>query len=182
MKDILQTIEEIITKQRDFKINAVGGAYYLEESNEPTYPKTILKQRGKMLVYSFDVADSNEIIFPIFNASQPKLTSLADYIIFYPKNDVLYTFICEQKTSTSSAKAQVEAGWLLAEYIVKTVSRMMNFKEFKVEYRSLIFSLSKTSQFSTSVHEEPYVILGNSHLKNKLLKAGVDCFLDNLCF
>ena len=45
MTDILQTIEEIITKQPDFKINAVGGAYYLEENKEPDYPKTLLKQK-----------------------------------------------------------------------------------------------------------------------------------------
>ena len=182
MTDILQTIEEIITKQHDFKINAEGGAYYLEESNEPTYPKTLIKQKGKMLIYSFDVTNSNDDVFPIFNKYKAGVTSLSDYIIFYPKDDVLYTFICEQKTSTASAKVQVEAGWLLAEYIVKTAGRMLNFKEFKVEYRALVFSLSKTSQFSTSIREEPYIVLQNSQLKNKLLKAGEICFLDNLCF
>ena len=182
MTDILQTIEEIISKQHDFKVNAVGGAYLLEEKKESNYPQTLVKQHGKMLIYSFDVENSNDIIFPIFNATYPKLTSISDYIIFYPKNGVLYTFICEQKSSSASAKLQVEAGWLLADYIVKTVRRMLNFKEIKVEYRALIFSLSKTSQFASNPAKEPYIILSNSHLKNKLLRAGDICFLDNLCF
>ncbi len=182
MNDILQTIEEIITKQRDFKINAEGGSYYLKETNEPTYPQTTIKQKGKMLIYSFDVNNSNDDVFPLFNKNKAGVTSLSDYIIFYPKNDVLYTFICEQKTGTASAKVQVEASWLLAEYIVKTACRMMNFKEISIEYRALVFSLSKTSQFSTSLRKEPYIILQNSHLKNKLLRAGEVCFLDNLCF
>ena len=135
-----------------------------------------------MLVYSFDIDKSNEIVLPLFNKYKAGVTSLSDYIIFYPKNGVLYTFICEQKTGTASAKKQVEAGWLLAEYIVKTARRLLNFKEIQVEYRSLIFSMSKTSQFSTNPAREPYVELGNSRLKNKLLRAGDDCYLDNLCF
>ncbi len=182
MDNILQTIEEIITKQPDFRINAVGGAYHLEESNAANYPKTLVKQKGKMLIYSFDIDKSNEIVFPLFNKYKAGLTSLSDYIIFYPKNDILYTFICEQKTGAASAKTQVEAGWLLAEYIVRTVSRMLNFKDIPIEYRALIFSLSKTSQFATNPAKEPYVILSNSHLKKKLLRAGDICFLDNLCF
>jgi hypothetical protein len=107
---------------------------------------------------------------------------LCDYIVFYPKNETLYTFICEQKTSQSSAKHQVEAGWLLADYILKTASRMMRFKALNIEYRALVFSKSPTAIFSTSIKQEPYVLLENSLLKNKLLRAGDVCYLDNLCF
>ena len=182
MTDILQTIEEIISNKYDFKIPAIGGTYFLEETKIMGYPKTILKQKGKMLIYSFDREDSNDTVFSIFNSSKEGLTKLCDYIVFYPKNETLYTFICEQKTSQSSAKHQVEAGWLLADYILKTASRMMRFKALNIEYRALVFSKSPTAIFSTSIKQEPYVLLENSLLKNKLLRAGDVCYLDNLCF
>jgi hypothetical protein len=182
MTDILQKIDEIISRKHDFRVQAVGGAYFLEEPKELNYPKTIIKQRGKMLMLKLDVEDSNKIIFPFFNSEMSGLTQICDYIIFYPKAEKLFTFLCEQKTSASSAKHQVEAGQILATFITKMAQRMMHFKDFEVEYRALVFSLSPTSQFASSIRTEDYAILGGSQLKNKLLKAGETCYLDNLCF
>jgi hypothetical protein len=182
MTHFLQKIDEIISRKHDFRIQTAGGAYFLEEPKEINYPKTVIKQKGKMLMLKLDVEDSNKIIFPFFNGEMGGLTQICDYIIFYPKGETLFTFLCEQKTSASSAKHQVEAGRILAEFIVKMAQRMLNFKHFDIEYRALVFSLSKTSQFASRIREEDYAILGGSQLKNKLLKAGETCYLDNLCF
>jgi hypothetical protein len=180
MTDILQKIEEII--KREFLITAQGGSYFLTEQNEPSFPPTLIKQRGKMLIYSFDTEDSNSAVFPIFNSSVSSLTSIADYIIFYPKNDALFVFICNLKsTNRKGANSQAEAGFLLSEYIVKTTQRMMSFKDFKVEYRSLLFWQGNVSRFQTNSKSVPYDILGNSKLKNLRLEAGQDCILDVLC-
>jgi hypothetical protein len=185
MNEILQKIDEIISREHDFRVQAVGGTYFLEEPKEPNYSKTIIKQRGKMLMLKLDVEDSNKIIFPFFDSSMNRLTQICDYIIFYPKEDTLFVFLCEQKTSQSSAKYQVEAGLILAEFIVRMAQRMLKFQTFNVEYRALVFSLSDTSrhqQTSKVKKDNDYAILGDSFLKNKLIRAGGDCYLDNLCF
>jgi hypothetical protein len=182
MTEILQKIDEIISRKHDFRVQAAGGAYFLEEPKVVDYPQTLIKQRGKMLMLKLDVENSNQLIFPLFNDTMEGLTQICDYIIFYPKDNKLFVFLCEQKTGKPSAKHQVEAARILAEFIVKMVQRMLHFKHFEVEYRALIFSLSQSSQFASSVQQEPYVVLKPSQLKNKLLRAGETCYLDNLCF
>ncbi len=180
MTNILQKIDEII--KRKFKISAEGGAYCLKENNEPKYPVTTIKQKGKILLYSFDMKDSNKAVFPIFNASISGLTSIADYLIFYPKNDTLFVFVCNLKsTNISNANKQAEASWQLSEYIVKTTQRMLNFQDIKVEYRSILFCQNNTSRFTSNSKSMTYDILGNSNLKNIRLEAGEDCYLDNFC-
>jgi len=37
---------------------------------------------------------------------------------------------------------QVEAGYVLAKYIVEMARKQLKFKRFKVKYRALVFSLS----------------------------------------
>jgi hypothetical protein len=182
MTEILQKIDEIISRKHDFRVQAVGGAYFLEEPKEENYPKTLIKQKGKILMLKLDVEDSNKIIFPFFNSEMSGLTQICDYIIFYPKEDKLFIFLCEQKTSKAEATDQVEAGWILAEFIVRMAQRMLNFKQFNVEYRALVFSLSKKSKFSSSTRTDNYVFLEDSQLKKQVLKAGETCYLDNLCF
>lgn len=108
MTELLSTIEEII--KRDFKVTFRGGSIMLQEKSIPHYPSTQIKKKGAMQVYKFDVENSNEEVFPIFNATQSGITNICDYIIFYPKNDTLYTFLCDLKSNTTSAKSQVESG------------------------------------------------------------------------
>ena len=180
MTDILKKIDEII--KRDFKVSAKGNAYRLEENSAQNYPVTTIKKHGKMLMYSFDTEDSNEAVFPIFNASEPRLTLIADYLVFYPKNDTLFVFVCNLKsTQTGNANKQAEASWQLSEYIVKTAQRMLDFNDFKVEYRSILFCLKNTSRFTSNSKSPPYTILENSKLKNIRLKAGENYYLDDFC-
>jgi hypothetical protein len=84
------------------------------------------------------------------------------------------------------ASAQAQAGWLLSEYTIKTVGRLLNFpSNMHVEYRSLIFTTKPNApitRISTNVKGDDYTALGRSDLKSKLLKAGEDYYLDVLCF
>jgi hypothetical protein len=180
MTQILQTIEEII--KRNFLVVANGGTYLLEEENEPNLPKTTIKQKGKMLLYNFDTKDSNTSVFPIFNEQYPNLTKIADYFIFYPKEDTLFVFICNLKsTNNTGAGKQAEAGWLLSKYLIKTTERILNFQPIKVEYRSICFWKGKGNRFETNMQKPKFDSLGNSGLKNINLEIGADCFLDRLC-
>jgi hypothetical protein len=183
MEAFLIKLEEII--ERKFKVDSPGGSCRLEEPKALDYPPTILKKTaGNMLVYNFDVLDSNQSVFPVFNASAASVTAICDYIVFYPKQDKLFVFLCNLKSKQTSAKSQAEAGWLFADYIVQTVRRLLNFMPIRVEYRSLVFSSdAKVPKFMSNVRKDKkYVLLGNSNLPNKLLKAGSDCYLDKLCF
>jgi len=177
---ILQTIEEII--KREFLITSKGGNYFLSEPTVPNYPRTNIKQKGKMLIYSFDLQDSNTTVFPIFNDRKKNLTKICDYLIFYPKDNTLFTFICDLKTSQSSAKKQVEAGWVLAEYIINMARKELKFIDVNLEFRAFVFSRSNRSKFASSIKKEKWVELADSKLKNKLLKAGSTVFLDNHCY
>lgn len=179
MNELLQKIEEII--KREFKVNAIGGEYAIEEQNEQNYPKTVLKQKGKMLIYTFDTPNSNAQVFPIFESRIEGVTAICDYIVFYPKGNTLFIFLCEQKTSKTSAKTQVEAAFVFANYIVRTAQRLLKFKEYSIEFRALVFSTNQSAKFSTNLQNEGYVKLAHSGLKNKLLKAGGIYHLDNFC-
>jgi hypothetical protein len=184
--NVLQKLEEII--KQEFKVAQVGGTLLLEEPQVKGYPLTILKKKGAILAYNFDVKDSNNAIFPIFEPNVQYLTTIADYIVFYPyKDETLFVFVCNLKSNnTTGASEQAQGGWLLSEYIVKTVERLLNFPDdMPVQYRSLIFTTNPSvppTRFSSNVKQDPYVPLGRSLLKSKTLKAGDDCFLDTLCF
>jgi hypothetical protein len=180
MAQILQTIEEII--KRDFALPAVGGAYILEEKNEPSLPKTTIKQKNKMLLYSFDLEDSNQSVFPIFNASYPNLTAISDHVIFYQKEDKLFVFICNLKSAVKgNASKQAEATYLFTEYIVKTTERVLNFQKINVEYRSIVFWKGKGNRFQTNMNKIEFGVLEKSGLKSITLEIGEDCYLERLC-
>ncbi len=181
--NILQTLEKII--KRDFQVNPIGGKLQLEEPNVQDYKPIILKKKGAILAYNFDVKDSNNAVFPIFESTIPSVTSIADYIVFYPyKDEKLFVFVCNLKSNnTTGVNDQAQGGWLLSEYIVKTVERLLKFPDnLQVEYRSLIFTTNQNTRFSTNIEQNAYAVLGRSGLKSKMLKAGEDCYLDALCF
>jgi hypothetical protein len=184
--NILKMLETAI--KREFQVNPIGGQLQLDEPQMQGYPTTILKKTGAVLAYNFDVKDSNAAVFPIFNPMYPNLTTIADYIVFYPhKDETLFVFVCNLKSDNiTGASGQAQAGWLLSEYIVKTVGRLLNFpSNMQVEYRSLIFTTKSNApitRISTNVKGDDYTALGRSGLKSKLLKAGEDCYLDVLCF
>ena len=184
--NVLQKLEEII--KNDFKVAQIGGTLRLEESEAKGYPVTVLKKNGTVLAYNFDVKDSNAAVFPIFEPNFPNLTAIADYIVFYPhKDETLFVFVCNLKSdNTTGVSEQAQGGWLLSEYIVKTVERLLKYPDtMPVEYRSLIFTTKPnvpTTRFSTNIKQDAYVPLGRSELKSKTFKAGDDCFLDVLCF
>jgi hypothetical protein len=63
MKDLLQALDDIL--KLDLKQDTEGGAYILKELENPVdYPVTLIKKRGKALLYKFDTKKVN--IFPLF--------------------------------------------------------------------------------------------------------------------
>lgn len=180
---ILKKIEEIIN--RNFQVHPQGNRFLLEEPKTSGYPSTLLKKNGSILIYQFDIENSNDSVFPIFDAKVPHVSTIADYIIFYPfKDEKLFVFICNLKSNnTTGASAQAQAGWHISEYIMRTVERLFSYpKNINIEYRSLIFTTRPpTKRFSTNIKKEDYSELGGSGLKSILLKAGVDCSLDIYC-
>lgn len=180
--NILRKLEEII--KRDFQVHPIGGQLQLEEPEAKGYPTTLLKKKGNVLAYNFDVKNSNTAVFPFFNADVPSLTTIADYIIFYPHGSTLFVFVCNLKSNNhSNASEQAQAGMLFSQYLLKTIERLLKYPyDMQIEYRSLIFTTNQNMRFSTNVRQEAYNVLGRSGLKSKILKAGENCFLDALCF
>jgi hypothetical protein len=177
---ILTKLEEII--KTEFRVDATKGSYFLVEEAEENYPKTQIKQRGKMLVYSFDKHDSNDSVFPIFNAKIAGLTAINDYLIFYPKHEKLFIFICDLKTKSASATKQLNSGKALASYIINMAIKQMNFLPVSVEFRGLIFIKDNNPMLKSSTNPQKYSVLGKSKLAKQILKAGIPCYLDRLCF
>lgn len=177
---ILSKLEEIIKVK--FKIATKGGNYQLIEEDITNYPQTLIKQRGKMLLFSFDKKDSNDSVFPIFNAQLPGLTKINDYLIFYPKDDVLYVFICDLKSKSASATKQLNSGKILAEFILNTAIKELDFLPIAVEYRGLVFTKNNNPMLKSSTSPQGYTFLSKSKLKKQILKAGIPCYLDRLCF
>lgn len=70
--------------------------------------------------------------------------------------------------------------------ILQTIEEIISNKyDFKISAIGGTYCLEETKTIDypkTILKQKPYVILGNSFLKNKLLRAGDVCYLDNLCF
>ena len=98
--NILRKLEEIL--KRDFQVTPIGGQLQLEEQEAKDYPITVLKKKGAILAYNFDVKNSNTAVFSFFNASIPNLTTIADYIVFYPHRETLFVFVCNMKSNNAS--------------------------------------------------------------------------------
>lgn len=179
MEEILATLQEIF--RRDCQVDVEGGTYILREPKESSYPLTRIRQKGKMLLYSFDLEDSNASIFGLFNPSVQKLTSICDYFTFYPFQGQLYVFICDLKSGKTSAKSQIETGYVLSQHIVQMLRKQLKFKTIAVECRALVLSTKRYTKGTTTVKNN-YIRLEHSGILKQTLKAGEDIYLDNLCY
>jgi hypothetical protein len=94
----------------------------------------------------------------------------------------MFVFLCELKTTniTGSSK-QLQASGILASYIVKMAQLYLNFRDFNVEYRALIFSTRKIKPITNKRFKELYLEYPNG-LKHKHLRAGEICQLDHHCY
>ncbi|MEZ4952336.1 MAG: hypothetical protein R2825_02010 [Saprospiraceae bacterium] len=163
--------------------------HQLKEIKVDKYPPIWLKYHAqrKFLSFVFDVSKSNDL-YPCFDVSKPKLSTICDYILFYEKRKkrnqnqaTLFVFLCNLKSGRRSGSSeQVKASKLLAEYIVNTAIRLLKYKNFSIEYRAITFSTDKTMKFKTNLRNNRYELLGESKLLAMNLKAGGTYVLDLL--
>lgn len=135
-----------------------------------------IKVRNEIICLELD--KKNDSIFKFFN-NVTDLCKIADRILFYAKRDTLYVFIVELKTeATSGAIKQVKASYVLSEYVVNTVRRMLDFKDINVEYRGLIFS-NKSYKLPTNPKDN-FKDVKRTQLKYQHFQTGQTINLDGL--
>lgn len=179
MTDFYHKIKEIIKAEYFCTLN--GGKLTLQDKDEKgkNLGKPVhIEARAEIVCLELD--KKNKSIFQFFEPSITDLCKIADRILFYSKDDVIYVFIVELKTkSTTRANKQIIASYILSEYIVNTVRRMLNFKEYNIEYRGLIFS-SKTYKLPIKPKDN-YKEIENTRLKYQHFQSGQTINLDGIC-
>lgn len=179
MNDFFLKIQEII--KSDFYCTSSEGKLVLQDKDENN--KKIGKPvhiNAKTEIICLELDKKNSSIFQFFEPSVTDLCKIADRILFYSKNDTLYVFIIELKTeATGGAFKQIKASYILSEYIVNTVRRMLNFKVYNIEYRGLIFS-GKTYKLPTKPKDN-FKEVENTDLKYQHFQSGLTINLDGIC-
>ncbi len=182
MKKVLDKIGEIINN--DFG-NFEGNDIKLIETDVDSTTKDIsIKKKGKLFIAKFDKkSQKDKDYFPYFSNIK-YLRKVSDYVLFYINNKKLFVFICELKSKNGkNSGKQVEASYVFSKYLISTVSRMLNYMDFEVEYRALIFSHKGTKKGKTKPsNKNIYDTYPNSKLKWTHLKDGEKYNLDNYCF
>ncbi len=178
--DILRQISNIITNNFG---EFCGGTVLLKETDLASTTKDILiKKKGRLYQAKFDKLKQNSIeIFPYFT-NEKGLRKVRDYILFYMTNNKLYIFICELKSkNTTGSKYQIEAGFVLAQFLINTAIRIQNFPEIDIEYRALLFSHKGIVKGTSKAKKIKYDKYLSSNLKWIHLKDGENYNLDLLC-
>lgn len=67
------------------------------------------------------------------------LNSIADYVLFTQKEDVLFVVVIELKNKNGDPRVQLSATKLFAEYLVDSVNRQCK-QNYKVEFRGIAHS------------------------------------------
>ncbi len=179
MTDFFQKIKEII--KADYFCSLNNGKLILQDKDENG------RKLGKPVnieartdVVCLELDKKNKSIFQFFELGVTDLCKIADRILFYSKEDKIFVFIIELKTeATGGAIKQVKASYVLSEYIINTVRRMLNFKEYNIEYRGLIFS-NKAYKLPTKPKHN-YTELENTKLKYQHFQSGQIINLDGIC-
>jgi hypothetical protein len=182
--ELLSKIDEIIDHDKPFRLVRKTKGYFLSEPKVKGYPETFVKYSGTAAFYQFDIDNYHNLVFPFLNNQVAGAVEMCDYIVLRPKAETLYVFLCDMKSSKpEDATSQVQAAQLFAEFLVKTAQRLLDFKDYKVQYRGLGFTTKKKHRFKTNVRDrEPYYPLPKTGLPFKILAAGKECNLDYLCY
>src|ERR1700754_3081780 len=146
---LLSTIDEIIVNS--YKVRTRGTTIVLQEKNPTACPQITLTKNGKVLVMRFDQEESTSPVFPFFNPKLDGLNKLCDYLLFYcPESGKdLFVFLCELKAGKpGKGMEQLKAGYLFAEFLMKTAFRQLNDYTPVVQYRGLIFTPRITKGFT----------------------------------
>ena len=178
--DILKQISNVINS--DFGEFCGGNVKLIETAPESTTKDIQIKKIGPLYQAKFDKKRQKEAdIFPYFNREKG-VRKVSDYILFYKSKDKLFVFICELKSkNTKGSGKQIEASYVLAQFLINTVRRMLNFKDINIEYRALLFSHKGTIKGTCKQKKIDYSIYPSSNLKWIHLKDGEVYSLDLLC-
>jgi hypothetical protein len=175
---LLSKIDEIINSS--YKESGL----LLSEDNVTECQPIRIDKTGVIRIYKFDKAIAGiKQLFPFYNDGRAR--SMCDFIIFYPKEDVLFVFICNLKSKQlTNSRDQVFAGHIFSKFIVQTAARCCNEQDYlsenKIAFRALIFSQKIFSKSVTNSKKLKYQT-DNSRLPYQYLKCGEPCDLDALC-
>lgn len=172
MPDFLQKLNDVIADP--FVCNANGGKLRLQEFDENGVkvgrPVTFLLP-GNIVCLQLDKRGKN--IFPFFSREIPDLCKIADRLIFHSKDESLWVFIIELKSGgTSGAIKQLKASFVLSEYVVQTVRRIMDFPILKVNYRGLVVSPKTYKQLTSPKHN--FTVVPNTSFKYQHISSNRD--------
>ena len=142
----LEIIDEILNnKFKDFSRKLI-------EENTDTKQKRFKMERkifSKNINYSLYRYDpSNTEIFPYFT-DKKGLKKICDYIMFIEDNKFLHVLLIELKKGKDSAKMQLEASKVFAEYIIKTIKRLkydFDIENENIHYKLVVIKESKSKK------------------------------------
>ncbi len=133
-QNLLPRIESVIFS--GYKENVSGNIFELKEDNKKAKcSKAKIQKSNDVLVYKFDKfpkRNGQEIKdkFPFLN-DIPGVKSMADFILFYVKNNRLFVIICNLKSGNKGNSAdQIEAGKTFANFLISTIQRMFQEEDF----------------------------------------------------
>lgn len=175
--NLLAEISDLI--KADFKNSFIGGQINLQDS---TSKPVRINKTGTLLCIQPDKKIKDwKNNFPFFETSITTACGVSDHLIFYPKDNVLYVFIVELKsTNPTGAIKQVRASFELSKYICGTAKRLRNYPATNIEYRGLIFSSKTPFKGTTKPKNLTYIIDEISTLKFRHLQSGNNYDLDIL--
>ena len=182
--DLFLKITEIIDKS--FHVEQ-HGKILLKDNKSSKGKPTELSKSGKSLCVQWDKEKKD--LLPFFSNSQHKngsqsvegLLTMSDNTIFYIKKDTLFVFTIELKSVIKAgAFKQVLAGYEFNKYICQTARRLINYKDFDIQFRGLIFSEKASAKIGTNP-QDIYQKHDKTGLLYTHLQSGHSYNLDFLC-
>lgn len=182
--DLFIKITEIINKS--FLLEQ-HGKIILQDKKSKTGNKIELSKSGKSLCVQWDKEKKD--LLPFFSNSQHKngsnsvegLLKMSDNAIFYTTSDKLFVFIIELKSANKTgAFKQVLAGYEFNKYICQTAQRLLNYGDFNIEFRGIVFSEKVGTKMGIKP-ENFYQKHDKTGLLYTHLQSGYSYNLDLLC-
>lgn len=148
---LLNKIEDIL--KNDFIKHRFQKKFSLKEIKSNTCEEIFISCNESILVCKFGEKE-DEANVQWFKQTTIKGSphAICDYVIFYELKAILHIFICELKSKNEIGKGknQIDAGFLLARYIVDTAKRCLDIEEAQitqqektkteVKFRGFLFS------------------------------------------
>lgn len=141
MSNCIDTIKKVINSDYLSK----SQEYLIEEDVKARKVTIYCPKNIEYVLYKFDeknLPKDKQKIFPFFNRDIPGLNKMADYMLFAEKNKKLSVFLIELKCSSCS-KQQLDAMELYAQFILKSIERIINIERNKHFIFNLDYKINK---------------------------------------